>query len=281
MREQENILDRILVDVRGEIAEAKSRVSLAELELRIQDALPVQSLKTALSESFGLIAEIKVCSPSMGRMREQNVAEAPEAYRSSNAVKAVSLLTSKTHFGMDVHDLSRLRQLIGKPVLRKDFIIDPYQVYEARAHGADAVLLMSQHLSPGEIQELHELALSLGLEVLLECFTREHIEQAPETVEVIGINSRNFRASTQAYEAARLQSEAGSPQDFTTNLDNFENVRFVRPGAVKVAESGIFPASIERVKALGFNAALIGTSLLMDDRGVHASLAEFEEKISE
>lgn len=280
MNQPENILDRILIDVRREIAEAKSLVSQVELERRIQDAPPVQSLKHALSGSFGLIAEIKACSPSMGRMRGLNVAEAPDAYRVSEAVQAVSLLTNKTHFGMDIHDLTRLQKIIQKPVLRKDFIIDPYQVYEARVHGADAILLMSQHLSLGEIRELHELAASLGLEVLLECFTREHIEQAPESIEVIGINSRNFRASTEAYEAARSKSEAGSRQDFTTNLDNFENIQFVRPDAVKVAESGITPASLARVKELGFNAALVGTSLLIDERGLPAALGEFEEGIS-
>src|SRR5262245_21348888 len=142
MKVTRTILDEILVDARKALAEAQQRLSLAELKKRIQDAPEVRSFKTALQRSFGLIGELKERSPSHGPMRRQNVDDAVQAYERSGIVRAISVLTNSTYFGMNMERLASVRARGTKPVLRKDFIFDEYQVYEARAFGADAILLM-------------------------------------------------------------------------------------------------------------------------------------------
>lgn len=274
-----SVLEQILLDVRREIEEAKQKIPPVELHARLVDAPPVRPFAEALASEFGLIAEVKACSPSMGPMRAANVREAATVYRNHPLVRAVSLLTNRSHFGMDIKDFQRLQAEIGKPALRKDFIIDPYQIVEARVHGADAILLMSQHLRPVDIHPLAAQAQDLGMDVLLECFTRQHIEQAPDGVRIIGINSRDFSSGGSRYRLARWLRRWGRSRDFTTNLDNFEKIRFIPPGKIRIAESGISPETLPRIAELGFNAALIGTSLLLDPRGVEASLQDFASRL--
>ena len=134
------ILERILPDVRRELEEARAAVPLDEIRARAADARPPRDFAGALTGGgFGLIAEWKQRSPSMGGMRAANVLAAASAYEASPVVRAVSVLTNRTHFGGTVADLARIAAASSKPVLRKDFILDPYQVYAARAAGADAV----------------------------------------------------------------------------------------------------------------------------------------------
>src|SRR5262245_7391203 len=125
--------------------EAQKRHALDELKKRIADAPPPLAFASAISGSFGMIAEIKECSPSMGSMLDSNVTKAPEAYKNSPAVKAISILTNTRYFGagMTMERLRLTKLAVNKPVLRKEFVIDPYQIYEARAYGADAILLMA------------------------------------------------------------------------------------------------------------------------------------------
>ena len=118
-----------------------------------------------------MIAEIKRRSPSVGPMREENVDAAAATYAASSHVRAVSILTNRTHFGMGVEDLARLRAALPQPVLRKDFFIDDYQILEARAHGADAILLMANVLDATQLRDFHQLALELGMEALFEIHT--------------------------------------------------------------------------------------------------------------
>ena len=135
-------LRRILVDTRTEIARDKARQDATELKAKVRDAIPVLSFASALSAGNAIIAELKEKSPSQGEMRPQNVADAPEEYKRSPIVKAISVLTSSTNFGagMTMERLAATKQQISKPVLRKDFIIEEYQIYQARAYGADLVL---------------------------------------------------------------------------------------------------------------------------------------------
>src|SRR4051812_771808 len=126
MKTTSTILDQILVDVRRELAEAQRRIPAAELDRRLPDAPPVRPFAPALQESFGLIAEIKERSPSHGPMRAENVAEAPTAYERSPIVRALSILTNQTHFGMGIERLYQVKCTSSKPVLRKDFIFDEY-----------------------------------------------------------------------------------------------------------------------------------------------------------
>src|SRR5262245_35924549 len=128
-----SFLEEILERKRAEIAEAKRARSLGELQLMIADAPPVRPFAAALTNGFGLIAELKRRSPSGGDMRPENFQQAPDAYAKSPAVKAVSVLTNTTDFGMGIEDLMRVKTVVPKPVLRKDFILEEYQVYEARA----------------------------------------------------------------------------------------------------------------------------------------------------
>src|SRR6478672_9874651 len=145
-------LDEIVARKEQELAAAKRVCDLARLKQMLRDAPPVRSFSGALRTGFGLIAEIKRKSPSGGDMRRENVEAAPAAYGASNAVKAVSVLTNTVDFGMSIEELQRVREVVKKPVLRKDFIFDDYQVYEARAFGADALLLMVNVLDRAKLK---------------------------------------------------------------------------------------------------------------------------------
>src|SRR4051812_35565346 len=161
-------LRRILRDTDRETELSEHRHSKKRLKQLIKDAPPVVSLRHALSSGPGLIAEIKECSPSQGHMRKENILEAPLAYKRSRMVKAVSVLTNVSHFGrgMTMERLKAIKEQTGKPVLRKDFITTEYQVLQARAFGADAILLMANILDPDELKRLAENALALGMDIL-------------------------------------------------------------------------------------------------------------------
>lgn len=264
------ILDRILPDVRRELDEARAAVPLGEMKRRASAARPPRDLAGALTErGFGLIAEWKSRSPSMGEMRAANVAIAPSAYEKSPVVRAVSVLTNKTHFGGTVDDLARIAAASTKPVLRKDFILDPYQIYAARAAGADAVLLMANVLGEEKMSELHELVLELGMESLFEVHEAEEIGLLPAAARVVGINSRKFKSREGIVSPGQSRDE-----DFTLDFSAFELAQSLPAGCIRVAESGVTPATIAPL-ARHFDAALVGTSLLRDPRGVEAALDEF------
>lgn len=264
------ILDRILPDVRRELDEARAAVPLDDIKRRAADARPPRDFAGALTaRGFGLIAEWKQRSPSMGEMRAKNVLDAPAAYERSPVVHAVSVLTNKTHFGGTIDDLAIIAGASKKPVLRKDFILDPYQVYAARAAGADAVLLMANVLDARRLAELHALVLGLGMESLFEVHEAEEIGSLPASARVVGINSRKFK-SREGFVAAGQSAE----EDFTLDFSAFELAQSLPAGCVRVAESGVTTGTIAPL-ARHFDAALVGTSLLRDPRGVQASLEEF------
>ena len=281
MKQTDTILDRIMVAVRREVAEAKSHRPLAELRRLGADAPPVRSLKDALLGGFGLIAEIKERSPSQGAMRRANVDAAPAAYERSPLVRANSVLTNASHFGMSIERLRAVKLAGTKPVLRKDFIFDDYQVHEARAFGADAILLMANLLEPAEQRRLFQLARELGLEVFFEFHTVEEIGQAPDGAEIFGINSRTFSTTSAAYESARADRAAGAQRDLTTDPGRFDLGAHLPRRAVKVAESGVAPATVRRLRdELGYHTALVGTSLLLAEGGVAHELAAFERALA-
>ena len=268
------ILDEILADVRVEVAAAKQAVPLAEIRARLADAPPTRDFAEALGQGgFGLIAEIKRCSPSVGPMREENVDAAAATYAASSHVRAVSILTNRTHFGMGVEDLARLRAALPQPVLRKDFFIDDYQILEARAHGADAILLMANVLDATQLRDFHQLALELGMEALFEIHTLDEIALLPKSARVVGINSRKFK-STSGF----VGSSGSSQKDFSLEMSVFDLVTHLPAGCLRVAESGLAPETIASVSSK-FDAALVGTSLLRDPRGLAACLADFERAI--
>jgi len=268
-------LDEIVDRKRAEVAAAKNLRDLNTLKRMIADAPAMRSFSGALTHGFGLIAEIKRRSPSGGDMRQENVEQAPAAYASSPVVKCVSVLTNSTDLGMDNEDLSKMKSQIPKPILRKDFIFEEYQVYEARAFGADALLLMVNVLERENMKRLFDLSRELGMEVLFEAHTKEEIEAIPDGAKLYGINSRKFKASTETF----ANSTKGS--DFTVEFETFSLVNQLPKDAIKIAESGVSPSQLSDVIKMGYDAVLVGTSLLKAESGIEHMLKKFEEAISQ
>jgi indole-3-glycerol phosphate synthase len=269
-------LTRILEDTRREIEEDRARESLKRVKQMVKDAVPVKSFAAALAPGKALIAELKEKSPSQGKMRKENVAEAAQAYKKSPVVKAISVLTSWHNFGEDmrVSMLEAIKNQTGKPVLRKDFMIEEYQVYQARAYGADAILLMANILEKEEMARLSDLAFELGMDVLFETHGPEELDEVPERAKIIGINSRSFEGS---FRVARFFRQwLGGKEDRSVNLERFKYAEKLPAGVIKVAESGVTAGNCREVLGIGFQAVLAGTSLLMDERGVAAALGEME-----
>jgi indole-3-glycerol phosphate synthase len=277
-------LTRILADTRNEIEQDKKRETAKQLKERLSDAIPVISFRGKLSSGKALIAEIKEKSPSQGTMRSENVADAPQAYKDSNIVKAISVLTSCTNFGegMRVARLATVKEYAGKPILRKDFIIEEYQVYQARAYGADAILLMANILEKDEMRRLSDLAFELGMDVLFETHKPEELDELPDTAKIIGINCRDFGGGlTKNFGVARFFRQVlGATRDRSINADRFEYVNKLPGHVVKIAESGVTADNCAQVMASGFHSILVGTSLLMDPRGIKAALGDFETALA-
>lgn len=263
------ILDEILLDVRTELDAAKAKRPLSEIKRMAADVSAVRPLPEALAQQFCLITEIKERSPSVGPMRAKNVAEAPAAYEESPLVGALSVLTNQIHFGMNIERLAAVRGVVSKPVLRKDFLIEEYQVREARAFGADAILLMANVLDAARLRGFHDLARELGMEALFEVHTEEEIATLPPGARIVGINSRKFKAAT-----GFVGKEGSSQKDFSLDYSAFDLAEKLPADALKIAESGLSPDNIAQI-AGSFDAALVGTSLLRDERGIRVCLEEF------
>jgi indole-3-glycerol phosphate synthase len=284
MRPKETVLDRLLREAQQQTAEARAVRTTAELERMIRDAPPVRSFHDALRGEFGLIAEIKKRSPSKGDMLSGNVEDAPLAYQQSAIVKAVSVLTARS-FGMGLQDLRRIRSLGHKPILRKDFIQDEYQVYEARAFGADAILLMANVLDEADLKRLSQLAFDLDMDVLFECHTREQIGAVPSTARIYGINTRKFESRRSVlgitrYGISRFWRRFGK-RDWSVQYVRLELVKHLPEDVLKVAESGVGAGQIGAIRDdLGYHAALVGTALLTHPGGVSVALNEFENALA-
>lgn len=196
-------------------------------------------------------------------------------------VRALSILTNRSHFEMAPSELTRIRAMVDKPVLRKEFIIDEYQVYQTRALGADALLLMANVLEPTRLKDFFDLSRELGLEVLFETHSSRQIDALPENAEVVGINSRTFEGRTilglDRYSWSRLVRRLGlSRRDLSVRLEQFSLIEHLQPRMVKVAESGVTPETMPELGRLGFDAALVGNSLLLAEAGIREMLAKFE-----
>lgn len=278
-------LRRILVRAAGQLEESKQQIPEEELRRRLADAPPTRSFSEALTSGFGLIAELKVKSPSAGAMRRENVVRAPQAYEESQIVKAISVLTNFPDFGMKIDRLQQIRSQTTKPVLRKDFIFDRYQVLEARAFGADAILLMANILSEDELRDLGQLAFQLNMEVLFESHTNSEIKKIPEFAKVWGINCRKLDSRSPwaaRYWGSRALRHLFGFHDLSVKSEPLKLVRKIPAHAIKVAESGLTPERIVAVRDKHkFNAALVGNSLLLSKIGVDKMLTKFETALSE
>jgi indole-3-glycerol phosphate synthase len=243
------ILDEIVLLKHKEVALLKQGKTYADFEKMPHFTRTCFSLKQNISaRSFGIIAEIKRKSPSAGEINAQLDPAKQALLYESNRVAGISVLTDQYYFGGSINDLTVVRSVCNLPLLRKEFIIDEIQILEAKAHGADAILLIAEILSEYEIKAFTTLAQSLGLEVLLELHEAEMIHRLYSEVDIIGVNNRNLK----------LQKT-----DLQTSVDLFP---YLPPNCLKITESGIRTKDeLTFVKSLGYQGALIGESILKND----------------
>ena len=244
-------LDRIVADVREELEATVARVPFAQLKARLAETPPPKPFLEAIrGDGVSLIAEVKKASPSRGLLRaEFDPVALASAYAEAGAA-AVSVLTEPKHFGGSLEHLSHIRRALDgagrPPLLRKDFLFDIYQLYEARVHGADAVLLIAAILNPGLLAQLIALARALGLAALVEVHDEREVERAlMAQANLIGINNRDLRT-------------------FEVDLATSERLRpLIPPQVTVVAESGIHTRTdVLRLQCLGVHAVLIGEALV-------------------
>ena len=242
------IISRIIEDKRRVVEESKRAKSQDELIRDIKNICVKSSFKKNISRPHhvNLIAEIKKASPSKGILRADfNLIKIAIAYQ-ANGASAISVLTDERFFEGKLEYIKKVKESVSLPVLRKDFIIDEYQIYETVAAGADAMLLIADLLSKSELCGFYDLATSLGLDVLIEVHKEEDMEKALATEgSIIGINNRDLHT-------------------FRVDLSITQKlIRLIPPNRIKVSESGI--RSYEDVmflKSLGLNAVLIGEAFM-------------------
>jgi indole-3-glycerol phosphate synthase len=240
-------LDSIVDATRHRLGERKRARSLADLERALPEGGLDRPFEEALSRpGTSVIAEYKRRSPSAGEIRAgASVSEIVQAYERGGAA-ALSVLTEQDHFGGSLQDLREARSVTDLPILRKDFTIDPYQVYEAKVYGADAILLVVGALSDSSLGSLYGIAQQLELAAIVEVHDEEELERALEVdANVIGINNRDL-------------------VDFSVSLDvTFELLTDVPAGKTVVSESGIVTrADVDELERVGVDAVLVGEALL-------------------
>lgn len=274
------VLSEILARVQERISADKLHRPVNDLKKRISDTPPAASFSDSLRGAFGLIAEIKRRSPSQGSMRHQEIEDVARKYQEHSFVRAVSVLTNRDHFDMRIEDLEHMRSLITKPILRKDFIFDEYQVYEARAFGADAILLMANVLTDRKkMQGLFDLSRQLGMDVLFECRDKSEIDAIPSGAKIYGINSRKLKAKQFFGISLRYTFSKWFKRvipDKSIEYAVFDLVNHIPKHSVKVAESGLVPREINLIRdKYQYNSALVGTAILNAPEGVTAALDAF------
>lgn len=252
------ILERIVSWKREEVANRKKSCPPEVVQAEATAAPPPRDFAAALrAPGISLIAEIKRASPSKGVLCPHLDAPALARRYEAYGAAAISVLTDEHFFRGSLEDLRAVRQSVTIPVLRKDFVLDPYQVYEARAAGADAVLLIVAVLDDVTLQELHELTYALGMAALVEVHNASELERALRIgPHIIGINNRDLRT-------------------FEVSLETTERLRPLIPQDILVvAESGIHHrADVARLRAIGVDGVLVGEALVQ--------AADFGAKVEE
>ncbi len=243
-----DILKKIIANKLIEIEKAKQKLPVEDLIERIVRMSKPRDFKKAISKKNKLciIAEIKKASPSSGVIRRDfNPVKLAIGLEKAGA-DVLSVLTDKKFFKGDLSYIKKIKQKVRLPILRKDFILDEYQVYESRAFGADAILLIARTLSKAKLKKLYQLAKSLKLDCLVEAYSKSDLNKALKiNPEIIGINNRNLR-------------------DFSLDLNTtFRLMKLVPKGKIVVSESGIktFKEAV-KLKDKGINAALIGEAFM-------------------
>lgn len=260
-------LDRILNTTRATVAERRGRVPIGELERRAALHAPrgfARALRARAAVSPAIIAELKKASPSKGLIRPDfDVAELAVSLQAGGAA-ALSVLTDEPYFQGSLRNLEIASSLTGLPCLRKDFIVDEYQIVEARAHCADAILLIAAALSDAELARFTAFAHGLELDVLCEVHTDDELARVVDLgCDAYGVNNRNLST-------------------FEVTLEtSLRLIDRLPAGAVRVAESGIHTAEhLELLRTAGFDAFLIGESLMRHADPGAALQALLAEKVS-
>lgn len=238
-----NILDKIIAQKQIEVEERKNLYPVKLLEKSIYFDTPVVSLKKYLQrpDKSGIIAEFKRRSPSKGAINLYAAVEKVSIGYMQAGASALSVLTDEQFFGGKNADLTEARKFNFCPILRKDFVIDEYQLVEARSIGADAILLIAACLDKQQLAHLAKSAKSLGLEVLTEVHNQEELDKLSSDVDIVGVNNRNLKDFTVSIQTS-LELNDVIPKDFT-----------------RISESGISdPNAVVELKRAGFQGFLIG-----------------------
>jgi len=243
-----NILDKIIASKMVEVADRKQLLPISALEKAPAFSRKCLSMKQSLLNSeSGIIAEFKRKSPSLGWIHEDaDVVEVTAGYSAAGA-SGISILTDLEYFGGTLMDLIAARPQIKCPVLRKDFVIDEYQLYEAKAIGADVILLIAAALTVEKTLELAQKAHNLGLEVLLEVHNAEEIGHANDFVDMLGVNNRNLKTFEQSIQVS------------------FDLAALIPDKFVKVSESGISKVeTVQELRKIGYKGFLMGENFMKE-----------------
>ena len=243
-----NSLERIIADKYLEVASRKQAQSSVELEKSTYFSRPTFSLKSFLLDPVksGIITEFKRMSPSKGLINGTSSVEVVSKGYEQAGASALSILTDQNYFGGTTEDLELARKQVAIPILRKDFVVDEYQIIEAKSMGADCILLIAAALSPQEIKTLASFAKRLNLEVLMEVHNLEELERSfCDTLDVVGVNNRDLKT-------------------FQVSLDtSLALVDKIPSQVVKISESGISdPRTLVEFRKAGFDGFLIGENFM-------------------
>ena len=257
-----NILEKIIAQKKKEVAEKIALFPVKLLERSVFFTSPCVSLKKYLSrkDKIGIIAEYKRRSPSLGTINAYAPVERTSIGYMQAGASALSILTDTEFFGGKNEDLITARKFNFCPILRKDFIVNEYQVIEARSIGADAILLLANVLSAKEIKQFSKTAKALGLEIVLEVRDKKELNSADNDVDVVGVNNRDLKTFK------------------TTIQRSFELADIIPKNKVKISESGIGEAKvIMKLKQAGYDGFLIGESFMKSSRPELACAALIKE----
>lgn len=240
-----SILEKIILNKKKEIEISKSNISIKMIENSQFFENKIISLKKFLKEKSGVISEFKRKSPSKPSINlDAEISSTVLGYENANS-SAISILTDNLFFGGNKDDILSVRKNISIPILRKDFIIDEYQILESKSMGADVILLIASCLSQTEVISLSSLSKSLGLETILEIHSKEELDLINDNIDVVGVNNRNLKL-------------------FKTDIRNSIYLsRYIPKGFMKISESGISSKNdIIKLKESGYDGFLIGENFM-------------------